>query len=838
MKQAAEASNRDKFYTDFEDVDPNVLHQISELTDWMRTKAKGSDVREIIAQLFERTWLEESKKGNANMEVAKARGYFRTLAEHLSAIDEKATSRLDAIVSGSPKKVFATLGELKSHFPKGAEGVFVVSENGHWYYWDGSVWEDGGAYQSAVLADYQKGSYLKRVLGKLKKVQSNFKILTISEETRPLYESTTFSNESVKVGAGGYFFPKIGLNDAQDVFVTLYNVNYPNRIKVAVKAADKSLIKSFDLKGASADKIHYIDLNDYLGVTSEIGAHIEIRVDNRNQSDILTIDKFLVGKGGIPVSKEDSILSDDINVIRRVANANLVKTNLDLLDDSNTSQTRIFGSKITVEPNGYYFPTIKMNKAKDVYITLHGVNHPERITARIKRGLDGVIEPFDLPGSAVDDVYYLNLNDYLDLGAQPDDEFEIRVDNRNQSDALTIEKTLVGKSGIPVDFLDNQKEVYVDSKAASEGTGTASSPFSTIQEALESGAETILVKPGTYKGPITASNRERLTIRAVTESDYNASTKPDAERVTVTNVVKLKLASDNGLFSMDYSVSSSSRLYRVFISKTLPVRDGETRSVGYNVTLWEDTGDIATSKRLVPVLTKSDCQSQKGTFYYDGQKIFVNATDGSVEGKTYKLLDEENVVATFSNIAHLDISGVKFEGGNDNVVNLRNITQFNFTNVEASKSGLQNGISCNDSNGTFTSCKAFHNRNDGFNFHGFGDTHLIDCEGHYNFDDGNSHHDGCTGTVIRGEWSHNGKGGCSPTYGSIIHIDGVYTHHNKYGFYCDILANNPSRTVRHSNCIAKDNSIADYLIGAKYTVLGMSNSFATKTGDGEYIQLK
>ena len=40
-KQADEANNRDKFYTDFNDVDPNKLHQISELTEWMRTKAKG-----------------------------------------------------------------------------------------------------------------------------------------------------------------------------------------------------------------------------------------------------------------------------------------------------------------------------------------------------------------------------------------------------------------------------------------------------------------------------------------------------------------------------------------------------------------------------------------------------------------------------------------------------------------------------------------------------------------------------------------------------------------------------------------------------------------------------
>ena len=773
-----------------------------------------------------------------HVEVAKARGVYATLANRLQSIDEMLISKLNSLTNISPKDVVESFNALVSTYPTGSEGVFITADTGHWYFWNGSSWEDGGAYQSPMPADFVKSTYLSRVLRKTKKVTSDLNLLKFTLNDSPRMENTTITEESINVSPNGFCFPYIELSGASNVFLTFYNPNHPERIKIAIKSDISTVIKSFDLKGSSIDGIYYADLNEYLSETSNPSAFIEIRIDNRGMSDNLTIDKFLVGKGGIPVSKEDSVLSDDINIIKRVANANLVKTNINLLDDSNTSQTRISGSKITVEPNGYYFPTIKMSKAKDIYITLHGVNHPERITARIKHGRDGVVEPFGLPGSAADDVYYLNLNDYMDLGARPDDEFEIRVDNRNQSDTLTIDKILVGKGGIPVDFLDSQKEVYVDSTATSEGIGTVSSPFLTIQEALESGAETILVKPGAYKGPITASNRERLTIRAVTESDYNATTKPDVEGVTVTNVVKLKLTSDNGLFSTNYSVSSSSRLYRVFISKTLPVRDGETRSVGYNVTLWEDTGDIATSKRLVPVLTKSDCQSQKGTFYYDGQKIFVHATDGSVEGKTYKLLGEENVMATFNNIAHLDISGIKFEGGNDNVVNLRNITQFNFTNVEASKSGLQNGISCNDSNGTFTSCKAFHNRNDGFNFHGFGDTHLIDCEGHYNFDDGNSHHDGCTGTVIRGEWSHNGKGGCSPTYGSIIHIDGVYTHHNKYGYYCDILANNPSRTVRHSNCIAKDNSIADYLIGAKYTVLGMSNSFATKTGDGEYIQLK
>lgn len=88
-KQAPEATNRDKFYTDFGDVDPNKLHQISELTNWMRTKAKGSDVREVIAQLFERTWVESIKEGNANLEVAQARGTHPNLRSRLDESDNK-----------------------------------------------------------------------------------------------------------------------------------------------------------------------------------------------------------------------------------------------------------------------------------------------------------------------------------------------------------------------------------------------------------------------------------------------------------------------------------------------------------------------------------------------------------------------------------------------------------------------------------------------------------------------------------------------------------------------------------------------------------------------------
>lgn len=58
-------------------------------------------------------------------------------------------TKIENIVSGSPKGVYASLSALQTAYPSGASGVYLTSDNGHWYYWNGSAWTDGGVYQSA-----------------------------------------------------------------------------------------------------------------------------------------------------------------------------------------------------------------------------------------------------------------------------------------------------------------------------------------------------------------------------------------------------------------------------------------------------------------------------------------------------------------------------------------------------------------------------------------------------------------------------------------------------------------------------------------------------------------
>lgn len=67
---------------------------------------------------------------------------------------QKATKEeLKNIGNASPKGTYATLSALKTAYPNGTTGIYVVTGDGKWYYWSGSAWTAGGQYQSTGIAD-------------------------------------------------------------------------------------------------------------------------------------------------------------------------------------------------------------------------------------------------------------------------------------------------------------------------------------------------------------------------------------------------------------------------------------------------------------------------------------------------------------------------------------------------------------------------------------------------------------------------------------------------------------------------------------------------------------
>lgn len=59
---------------------------------------------------------------------------------------------IKAAASGSPKGTYATVDALKSAYPSGTSGIYVVLADGKWYYWSGSAWTAGGTYLSTADA--------------------------------------------------------------------------------------------------------------------------------------------------------------------------------------------------------------------------------------------------------------------------------------------------------------------------------------------------------------------------------------------------------------------------------------------------------------------------------------------------------------------------------------------------------------------------------------------------------------------------------------------------------------------------------------------------------------
>lgn len=103
----------------------DILHSYQDIVDAIRTAPYGIDTREAMAQML----------------------------IFLYSATQSVSDNLD--LDMSPTDAFGTLDELKQKYPNGQKGVYVVQENGRWYFWSEleNTWKDGGIYQSEGISD-------------------------------------------------------------------------------------------------------------------------------------------------------------------------------------------------------------------------------------------------------------------------------------------------------------------------------------------------------------------------------------------------------------------------------------------------------------------------------------------------------------------------------------------------------------------------------------------------------------------------------------------------------------------------------------------------------------
>lgn len=444
------------------------------------------------------------------------------------------------------------------------------------------------------------------------------------------------------------------------------------------------------------------------------------------------------------------------------------------------------------------------------------------------------------PGSVGEkgNTQFLGKGDYLIVYEVTETTFtgsnlQLLVDFRtlDEEESIVVESFSIGINGL-YQGTTEESTFYVSTDGDDTNDGSSSSPFASIQAALDAGGTTVIVEPGVYRKGVSASGKESVRIMMAQGSTYSLTDRYDRPKVIIDAGEELEMETyDGDILSCAYECDEDDSIYKVFIAQTLAPVYSTSRSGAYNVNLWEIVDGIEDVK-LVPVLTYDECEATAGTWFYDGENIYVNPSDGITDASYVLISGDINYCISLVNCKNVVLEDIYCRYPYNTCFYINKCNDVTVRRCLASHAARGQGFALDYTNGNFYKCEAWKVYNDGFNIHGFGDTHFFDCSGYYNYDDGISHHDGCTGSIIGGEWHHNGKGGvASPTYGSMIDVYDTFCHDNRYGIYAAGGGDGyPERNCRLAGNALYDNTGADFMVsGSNQKVLSVNNKYGTSS---------
>lgn len=322
---------------------------------------------------------------------------------------------------------------------------------------------------------------------------------------------------------------------------------------------------------------------------------------------------------------------------------------------------------------------------------------------------------------------------------------------------------------------------YVTLNGSDDNAGNSlSSGLKTLRKAVDLGAETVYMERGIYKQTFTATPR-KLKILPVDVKGNTSSTEEKLSKIVFYGADEFTgFASFEGIYRK--AINKAYPNYQeYFIDKSMPQMTDSNRSQ-YNCLLWEvdrSVFDYSEDYLLEPLLSVTAVKNKTGSFYYDGNYVYINPKNINNEFHAPLLGNGLN----FSGIKELHIEDVTAEFYRNTPMNLDDVASIYAKNCDALYSGYADGFSIDYTNGDFYNCTGAKNRNDGFNLHHYGHTEFFNCNGLYNYDDGISHHEFCTGNIHGGLWKGNGKGGVSPVNHSKVNTYNCIIEENRFGLY-------------------------------------------------------
>ena len=79
--------------------------------------------------------------------------YNKKINDLLNSLTDRINTIIAANFNMTPK-IYPSLSDIQGAYPSGADGIFIASDTGHYYYWSNGAWRDGGLYQNAVVGDH------------------------------------------------------------------------------------------------------------------------------------------------------------------------------------------------------------------------------------------------------------------------------------------------------------------------------------------------------------------------------------------------------------------------------------------------------------------------------------------------------------------------------------------------------------------------------------------------------------------------------------------------------------------------------------------------------------
>lgn len=265
-----------------------------------------------------------------------------------------------------------------------------------------------------------------------------------------------------------------------------------------------------------------------------------------------------------------------------------------------------------------------------------------------------------------------------------------------------------------------------------------------------------------------------------TPIEINENTKIYGNGYELNLGTKLEGTRSGDIVTVNYTPAADTHFYKTFVDRTEELII-ETSRPYYNVTIWAFNGNKYEAIRLTPYLSMSDVTENDNSFTYVDGVITIH----SANYNEFVLAGEADFGIAVTANASVEIRDLKILFARRDCLDV-NAGCVRAYNCEFGFSTVANGVAVARADCHTYGCKAYYNRNDGFNYHYNGHSTVIECEGYNNFDDGISHHEDCTFEINGGVWENNGKAGiASPTYGAKGRISNVICRGNYYGIYAD-----------------------------------------------------